>query len=507
MKIFTCEQIREIDKFTIAKEPVASIDLMERASVRLYERIVREYDRSRRFMVFIGAGNNGGDGLALARLLITSGYKPEVFYIHFTDKVSDDWKVNYKRLDNIDKSIITIINSHDDFPVISQGDIILDAIFGSGLTRPPDGLPGEIIRFINKSEGTVISVDIPSGLFGENNNENIYENIINADLTLTFQFPRLSFMFADNYSYTGLWDVLPIGLHPVAIRDTDTPFHFLEEEDIAPLIKKRKKFDHKGLYGHALLVAGSHDKAGAAVLAARSALRTGTGLLTCHVPYSSCQVIQTASPEAMTRPDRNEIIITRIDDPDKFSAVGVGPGIGINDETSEALRLLLESCHKPMVIDADALNILSQHKEWFSLLKPDTILTPHPGEFERIAGKTTGGYDRLMKQITFSAKYQCIVVLKGAHTSISLPDGRIYFNSTGNPGMATAGSGDVLTGIILSLLAQGYSPENAAKTGVFIHGLAGDIAAENLTFEAIIASDIIENLGNAFRVLKEKMID
>jgi hydroxyethylthiazole kinase-like uncharacterized protein yjeF len=507
MKIFTCEQIREIDKFTIENEPVASIDLMERASMRLYEKIIRQYDRSVRFMIFTGAGNNGGDGLALGRLLITSGYQTEVYHVHYTDNVSDDWKINFDRLNDIDKSVVNTVDSTDDLPVISRGDIIIDAIFGSGLTRPPDGLAGEVIRFINQADNTVISVDMPSGLFGEDNGSNTISDIINADLTLTFQFPRLSFMFADNYRYTGEWIVLPIGLHPSIIRDIETPYHFLEEVDIIPLIKSRGRFDHKGHYGHALLVAGSHDKAGAAVLASRAALRAGAGLVTCHVPYSTCQVIQTASPEAMTQPDIDKNIITRVDNPDNFSAIGIGPGIGTHSKTAEALKLLLESGHKPMVIDADALNILGKHKEWYSLLRPDIILTPHPGEFERIAGKTSGGYERLMTQISFSVKNKCVVVLKGAFTSVSLPDGKVYHNSTGNPGMATAGSGDVLTGIILSLLAQGYSPGNAALTGVFIHGLAGDIAAGESSLESVIASDIINNLGNAFKDIKERMID
>jgi NAD(P)H-hydrate epimerase len=502
IKIFSCSQVREIDRYTIENEPVSSVDLMERAAGKLFGWISARHSRSESFTIFTGPGNNGGDGLVLARLMHHAGYRVRVFHLGFTEKVSPEWKVNHDRLLEAGDLSVSIVMSKDDLPMMHEDEIIIDAIFGSGLARPADGLAAHTISHINRSGNKVISVDIPSGLFGENNSGNNPETIIRASSTLTFQFPKLAFMFADNHIYTGEWYILPIGLHAEAERRLPTPYMMPEKEDVASLIKKRGKFDHKGNYGHGLLMAGSRDKAGAAILAARAALRTGIGLITCHVPSEACTVIQASLPEAMIHPDKDPSEISEAFYADNFSAAGAGPGIGTSEKTSQALKSLLALTGKPPVLDADALNIFGLNKNWLKGLPHNSILTPHPKEFERIAGKTSGGYERLIRQISFSSEYKCIVVLKGAHTSVSLPDGRVFFNSTGNPGMATAGSGDVLTGIILSLLSQGYEPENAALAGVYIHGLAGDIASEKLPFESIIASDIIDNIGNAFKQLR-----
>jgi NAD(P)H-hydrate epimerase len=311
-------------------------------------------------------------------------------------------------------------------------------------------------------------------------------------------------MFPENAECLGEWTVLPIGLSQDAITSTISPYIFLTNSDVTPLLKKRKKFDHKGIYGHGLLVSGSRGKMGAAVLGAGAALRSGIGLITCHSPSCEVSVIQCALPEAMVVPDRNEKHISEIGNTDSYSALGIGPGIGTEPESQRVLHKLLEENKKPIVIDADALNILSLNKEWFSLIPERAILTPHPKEFERLAGKTDNSFIRLKRQLEFSRENKCIVVLKGAHTSITTPEGEVFFNSTGNPGMATAGSGDVLTGILLSLLAQGYKPENAAILGVYLHGVAGDIAAEELCQESIIASDIIKCLGKAFNRIRDK---
>lgn len=506
MKIFRSDQIREIDNFTITHEPVSSVDLMERAAGRLFNWYVNRFERNRRIFIFAGPGNNGGDGLALARLLAEERYDVELHYIRFTDKTSSEWEQNYERL-KIEKSIIiNIITSPEQFPVISPDDVIVDAIFGSGLTSPVVGLPHEIIMKINNSDALKISVDIPSGLFCEDNSKNNPDAIVRSHHTLSFQFPKLSFMFAENAEYAGKWEVLPIGLSETAIRNTPSPYIFLGRNDIAPLLRSRNRFDHKGVFGHGLLVAGSKGKMGAAVLGAGAALRTGIGLITCHIPSSGRIIMQTSVPEAMVLTDKSEDFITEIDASGSFSAAGIGPGLGIIPETWKALHDFLTGFSNPVVIDADALNILSEMKEWFSLLHPGIILTPHPKEFERLSGRADNGYDRMQRQVEFSREYNCVIVLKGAFTSISTPEGKIMFNSTGNPGMATAGSGDVLTGIILSLLSQGYSAENAASTGVFIHGIAGDIAAENSCFESLIASDIINNIGNAYNRIREESV-
>jgi ADP-dependent NAD(P)H-hydrate dehydratase / NAD(P)H-hydrate epimerase len=502
MKIFSTRQIKELDDLTIRDEPIVSADLMERAADQLLRWYLRSFDRSRRVIIFAGPGNNGGDGLALARLLSVNRFNAEVFFVKVSGNTSDDWNHNYQRLEKETAVLFDTIESIEHFPFISSDDIVIDAIFGSGLTRPADGLAGLVINKLNQTGCVVISIDIPSGLFGEDNSSNNPDNIIRADFTLSFEFPKLCFMFAENARFTGNWHILPIGLSSNAIRNTTTQYSFLENDYILSMLKKRKKFDHKGKYGHGLLIAGSYGKMGASVLGARAALKTGIGLITCHVPGCGYQVIQTTVPEAMAQVDKNETYTSDIETADPFDSVGIGPGIGTDPVTQSAFHTLLTGSDKPMVIDADGINILGLNKDWLSELHGETILTPHLREFERVAEKTENGYQRLEKQVEFAAKYNCIVVLKGANTSIATPQGKVFFNSTGNPGMATAGSGDVLTGMILSLLAQGYSPENASVIGVYLHGLAGDIAAVKSGYESIIASDIINNIGNAFLKIK-----
>ena len=503
MKIFRCEQIREIDDYTIRNEPVAPVDLMERAASRLLAWYISHFGRSGRIFIFAGPGNNGADGLALARMLSLNRYDVELFYVHFTEKSSPEWDFNKRRLLAETDVLLSYLDRIDQFPLIPQGVVVVDAIFGTGLKRPAEGLPAEVIREINRAAGTKISIDIPSGLYGEVNGSNISENIIRADYTLSFQFPKLSFMFVENRQFTGEWVVLPIGLHIDAIKDNTTPYYLTGKADVLPMLKKRGKFDHKGQFGHGLLVSGSAGKIGAAVLGARAALRSGIGLLTCHLPSSGSSVIHSSVPEAMVLPDRSADFISDTGDTGQFSAIGVGPGLGTHSETQHALYKLLKHCKRPIVIDADALNILSVNKEWLKLLPANTIITPHPKEFDRLTGKAGNSYDRLLRQIAFSTEFNCIVVLKGAFTSISTPEGKVFFNSTGNPGMATAGSGDVLTGILLSLLAQGVPPENAAVLGVFLHGLAGDIAERESCYESVIASDIISCLGKAFNEIRD----
>lgn len=509
MKIFNSAQIREIDSFTIKNEPVSSVDLMERAAMKLFSWITGEFNRSDNFLIFIGPGNNGGDGLALARMLGKSGYKAGVFNVAFHGKTSDDWQINHKRLSETGVRVRDV-RSTSEMPLISDKDIVIDAIFGSGLTRPVDGLARQVIDEINRSGAVKIAIDVPSGLSPEGGLIQAKEGtpkppegglIIKADYTLSFQFPKLAFMFAENHEYVGEWKILPIGLHEAVIESTPTPYHLLAAEDVNHIPKKRKKFDHKGVYGHGLLVAGSRGKMGAAILGASAALRTGIGLLTCHVPSSGNEILQTALPEAMVQTDASPDVISSAGDVSRFSAIAAGPGLGTGDETQSALRDLIPS-DKPLVLDADALNILSLNKEWLRYMQPGNILTPHPKEFERLAGKTSGSFERLQLQRNFSEEYKCIVILKGAHTSISMPDGRVFFNNTGNPGMARGGSGDVLTGMLLSLLAQGYTAEQAAILGVYLHGLAGDIAVSEASCESIIASDIINSIGKAFNKIR-----
>jgi ADP-dependent NAD(P)H-hydrate dehydratase / NAD(P)H-hydrate epimerase len=503
MKIFSCEQIRAIDAYTIEHEPIAPIDLMERAAGKIFSWLTEKFDRSSHFIIFTGPGNNGGDGLAVARMLHVNRYSTDTYCLKLTDKTSHDFNLNLKRLDENGYTALRYIENENEIPVISSGDIVIDAIFGSGLTRPADGLAKEVIKRINLSDSSRVSIDIPSGLFCNDNTSNDSEGILMADYTLSFQFPKLAFMFPDTSGFTGEWTILPIDLDESAIRNSQTSYHLLDIENVASLLMTRKKFDHKGKFGHGLYISGSYGKMGAAVLGAKAALRTGIGLVTCHIPICGYTILQSSVPEAMVITDSSENIISEIKETERFSAIGVGPGLGTEKATQKAVKNLLENNNRPIVIDADGLNILSLNKDWFSLLGDKTIITPHVGEFERLSGPCANGYERLMKQVEFSKKYNCTVILKGAYSSITTSAGIVYFNNTGNPGMATGGSGDVLTGIILSLLSQGYTPENAAILGVYLHGLAGDLAVKKLSVEAIIASDIIKHTGMAFNMIRD----
>lgn len=498
MKIFTSEQVRNIDKYTINNEPVASIDLMERAASNLFAKISELYSfDNNQFLVIAGPGNNGGDGLAIARLLFLQGASVKTVFCHFSEHISDDCLINLERLKKICPQYIKVIFEPQEC-TFSENEIIVDCLFGSGLVRPVVGKYAIIIGKINNSKNHVISIDIPSGLFGENNTTNTGA-IIEADMTLTIQFSPLSALFAENQKYFGDLYVISIGLSQEAINKTGTDYCIIDACDIKQIIKKRNRFDHKGIFGHALLIAGKYCTAGAAVLASKSCIRSGVGLLTVHVPKKLTDIIQIAVPEAMVQVDYEENIFTEIADDGKFSAIGIGPGLGTNDKTIRALKNLVKNTDLPLVIDADGLNILAGIKNFIELLKPGTILTPHPKEFERLFGEFENSYTRLKFMQEFSQQTGVVIILKGGITVISLPDKRIFFNTGGNPGMATGGSGDVLTGIITSLLAQKYTPENAALAGVFVHSKAGDFASEKHGQISMIASDIIDCLSDAFK--------
>jgi len=485
MKILFPAQIKAVDALTIEREPISSIDLMERAATACVDWLLEHLDFPYKIAVFAGPGNNGGDGLAIARILQNTRNYVSVYMLTDTDKLSSDTLINYNRLTGCQ----TIFLSEKNMPALPASTIVIDALFGIGLSRPLDGLAAQTVAHINKSECTVVSIDMPSGLFCGDNSENIPDRIIRANFTLTFQQPKLSFFFAENAEFTGEWETLDIGLLPKAIEKQDSKYFVLQKEDFSEIFKPRKKFAHKGDFGHACLIAGSRGMMGACVLAVKSCLRAGVGLVTAHIPRDSNVIMQISVPEAMVSLDADTEVFSNIPDLSAYSAIGVGPGIGKKPQTQKALLALLHEINdRKLVLDADALNIISENPDWLKLLPPNSILTPHPKEFDRMAGNSENGYQRHLKQIEMAKEYGVIIVLKGAHTSIATPDGFCFFNTTGNPGMATAGSGDVLTGIIVSLLAQGRSPQIAACAGVWLHGAAGDIAASN----TLIASDIIE---------------
>ncbi|NLE35192.1 MAG: NAD(P)H-hydrate dehydratase [Bacteroidales bacterium] len=498
MKIFKSADIRELDAATIRLEPVTPAGLMERAATTMFQRIKDIVAPDRKVSVFAGPGNNGGDGLVLARLMHEEGWFVRVFLVETGATQSGEFRLNADRLER-SGVIATLLADPEQFPAIGRDEVIIDAIFGTGLRKPPVGVAAGVIRRINLTGAFVISVDVPSGLFCDDNLKSEGDSIVMASRTITFQFPKLAFMFSGTSRYTGVWEVVDIGLHADAISSMATPFHYIQRETVRPLLRTRDKFAHKGTLGHALLIAGSYGKAGAATLSAGAALRTGAGLVTVHTPASSVLALQSALPEAMVSPDPGTSHVTANPDLEPFDAIGVGPGLGTDPDSGAALKELMETATVPMVLDADALNILSVNREWLDLLSPRMVLTPHPGEFRRLTGTESADFQLMEEQRAFAAKYNCVVVLKGAHTSVALPDGNVYFNSTGNPGMATGGSGDVLTGMITSLLAQGYEPADAAIAGVYLHGLSGDIALRIHSEESIIAGDILMNIGRAFR--------
>jgi NAD(P)H-hydrate epimerase len=496
MKILSSEQIHELDKYTIVHEPVSSIDLMERATSKLVEEFKALIQPDEVVNIFCGTGNNGGDGLAVARLLIEAGYKSiHTFVVRQNPGGSSDFLVNEERLKKL--TSVTDIESETQIPAIEKGSVIIDAIFGSGLTRPADDIVALVINAINQSNSIVYAIDLPSGLFCDTANAPT-DVIVKSTCTFTFHAPKLGFLFADNGKFIPEFKILDIGLSQEYEQELVVNYEYVDDALIEGIFKKRDKFSHKGNYGHALICAGSFGKIGAAVLSVGAALRSGAGLVSTHIPKCGYDIMQTANPEAMVMVDESETELTGYTDYSKFAAIGVGPGIGKDPKTANFVENLLRTNHRPMVIDADALNIISDMHYLRPLISPGSVLTPHPGEFKRLQGAWKDDMAKIQKQIALSKQSRIVIVLKGANTSISTPDGKVYFNSTGNPGMAKGGSGDVLTGIITALLAQGYSPENAAILGTFIHGRAGDIAAAALGVTGIKAGDIIQFLPEAF---------
>jgi NAD(P)H-hydrate epimerase len=502
IKIFTTEKVKDLDRYTIEHEPIASIDLVERASVLFVQEFTRRFSKQYRIVVFAGFGNNGADALAIARLLVEESYKVAIYLFNTKQHLSPDCLENKHRLIEADVAGFTEIVSNFKLPELGGGDIVIDGLFGSGLNKPVEGGFARLIGHINESEACVVSIDIPSGLFGEDNRKNYTDAIIRADLTLTFGFPKLAFMLPENEAFTGEWKVLDIGLHPGILSQTKTPYHLISEDDIYKAILPRGKFGHKGLYGHALLIAGSRGRMGAALLASKACMRSGAGLLTTHIPPCGEQALQTALPEAMLSFDPHAEYYTTLPDLSPYSAIGIGPGLGQHPQTAAGLEQLLRKARTRLVIDADAINLIASAKSLLELIPERSILTPHPKEFDRLAGESASGYERLMKAQSLAREQKLTLILKGAYTAVCTPGGNIYFNSTGNPGMATAGSGDVLTGIVLALLAQGYEPETASVVSVFLHGTAGDRAAAAHSEESMIAGDIIDSLGIAFKVVK-----
>jgi len=498
MKILTVEQIRALDSFTIAHEPIRSADLMERASNAFVKWFIQHFSGrdNQSIVIFCGQGNNGGDGLAVARLLTQKFFEVRVYICRIGDRTSRDFELNLKRLPRRRGVPVSEIQEADSFPVISPDTILIDAIFGSGLNRPLSGYWATLINYLNELPNQRIAIDIPSGLFAEKHTSGV---AMHADYTLSFELPKLAFFFPENYKKVGQCFIQPIGLSTDFIEKAETLNYMITPNLIYPLLQKRKKYDHKGTFGHALLIVGSRGKMGAALLAAKACLRSGAGLLTVYVPSSGYNILQLGCPEAMVLEDPDALVITQFPDPGTYRSIGMGCGVGTSEQTGSALFQLIEKAKMPLVLDADALNLLAAHPEWLSKLPPLSILTPHPKEFERIFGKSANDFERNELQRKKAAVLNCIIVLKGANTCVAFPNGSCYFNTSGNPGMATGGSGDVLTGMITGMLARGCKPQSATLMAVYLHGLAGDLACKELGEESLIAGDIIAFIPNAIK--------
>ncbi|WP_317898476.1 NAD(P)H-hydrate dehydratase [Aurantibacillus circumpalustris] len=508
MKILSAEKTKELDQYTIEHEPVKSIDLMERAARSCVSRLLKLADINSEFWIVCGKGNNGGDGLAIARLLSIQGFTVKAIIVDYKKTFSEDAQTNFNQLKEKFPIRIHEIHSLEEFKQLISGEknntdvLIVDALVGTGINKPVEGLLEEVIQIINDNFSKIISIDVPSGLYvDKSSSEN--KTIIQSSLTLTFQFPKISFLFAENKKYVPEFEILDIGLSRAGIELQASNFYYITRQEISSLLKPRSKFSHKGTFGHALLLAGSIGKSGAGLIASRACLRSGAGLLTLHSNKETVTALLTHLPEAMSSVDPNLAFISEIDKPELFDAIAFGPGTGTHIDTQTAFKKILQYYTGKLIVDADGLNILSENKTWLNFLQPGTILTPHPKEFERLTEKHTDDFERLKAAKHFSLKYNCILILKSAHTAICMPDGNVFFNSSGNPGLAKGGSGDALTGIILGLLARGYNAPQSALIGTFIHGYAADLCVKKKSAESLLISDVIEMLPRAFKKLED----
>ena len=501
MKIFTNDELRRIGDRTLEKENIQLLDLIERAAYAVSYELISRWRTSKRFVIFAGPGDNGADALAVARMMFEQGYRPEVYLFNIKSaKLSPCCLTNRDRLlatvgDQI--NFVEVIQTFSP-PQLDENDVVVDGLFGSGLRTPLKGGYTSLVQYINSSGAYVVSIDLPSGMFGEWNTGNDRRNIIRANLTLTYQCKRLSFYFAENAAYVGECKVIDLDLDPESLARTPTDFYLIEHEDAKKVLKPRNPFINKYDNGTVLLVAGSYGMMGAAVLAARGALRAGAGLVTVHAPRYGYEVLQTAVPEALFEPDHNDIVTSAIDLRHDYSVVAIGPGMGTDDSTLEAVYQFIMSFKRPCLIDADALNCIAMRPMLLRSIPQRSIITPHALEFDRLFGSHTTDEERLKKAIDVSKLYEITIVLKGHYTMTVRPDSKIYVNSSGNAGMATPGSGDVLTGVISALIAQNYPPDWSVVLGVYIHGLAGDLAEQEHGSYGMIASDIVNNIGKAF---------
>ena len=502
--ILSVENIRKSEQFTMEQEPVASIDLMERAGVAFVQQFLQSghLSQNHTVAVFCGAGNNGGDGLVIARLLAQYGFATTVVLCTAEGKVTQDNQTNLERIKNLSIPSLQIwdytAERMQSFH-LQPNLVVIDALFGIGLSKPLTGYFAEIVQAINALRVSVIAVDVPSGLFPDRHTPKNCPTIL-ATCTYTFQWMKQAYLLPENEKRVGEPVLLDIGLQLPSEVKSDKML--LTHDIVKGLIVPPSKFAHKGSNGHGLLIAGSMEMPGAALLASKAAMRSGIGKLTLHAPKTVLDKLTLYLPEGLQNCDSSPHCFSEIDmnELPTVTALAIGPGLGRRKESVLALGRLIDEVKSPLILDADALNILGENKTWLPYLPEYSILTPHFKEFERLAGVAVHDFDRLERLKHFAQKYHLIVILKGAYSVIAMPDGKLFFNTTGNSGMATAGSGDVLTGILLAFMAKGYPSEIAAMLACYLHGLAGDLAVQKReSCETLIASDLIEFLGDAFK--------
>ena len=499
MKIFNAEKIKDLDKLTIDKQQITSLELMERAALQAFLWLVNHFqDKKKVYHLFCGVGNNGGDGLVIARMLKQNYFDVHVYVVPFNDTISPDFDSNLDRLKESNLAY-EVINAASEFPDIAENHVIVDAIFGIGLTREMDSWLQLLIQKINYHKSFKVSIDVPSGLFLDKKTT----IAIHSDVVLTFQIPKLSFYIPDNEQFINEIVILPIDLDERAIDFIPTNYYYTDLNEIKKRYKPISKFSHKGTKGHVLLIGGCYGKIGAMVLASQAALRSGCGLATVNTPKCGYEILQIASPEAMVITDENYHKITKISFDFEPKAIGIGMGIGQDFETAKAFYEFLKSNTIPLIVDADALNILSEHNDWLQLLPKNSILTPHPKELERLIGTWKDDFEKIDKVKYFAKEHQLVVLIKGAFTLI-IDKKNVFVNSSGNQALATGGSGDVLSGMITSFRAQGYCAVDASILGVYFHGRTADIAMNDMGYEAFIASDIVRYLGKVFLELNDK---
>ncbi|TAH01487.1 MAG: NAD(P)H-hydrate dehydratase [Sphingobacteriales bacterium] len=492
LKLLTAAQTQLADKYTIENLAISSWELMERACNAFVTTFLSKFtERKKTISVFCGKGNNGGDGLAIARMLIGEGFtQTKVFIADFEKNETPNFKQNLERLQSLDADI-SYLSKADDLET-PQVDFIIDALFGYGLNRALTGEWPNLIEKINNFSAYKIAVDIPSGLPAEG--EPFNNKIICADWVISFQRPKLNFLLPLSNSFIKKWKVVNIGLDENYIQSIATPYFWFWKGDVQNWLKPRKAFTHKGLLGHALIIAGNTQTMGAALICTEACIKTGAGLTTAMVNSSALVALNTRIPEAMFVSRDDETINFG-----KYTVIAIGPGLGINNEATALLKSVLKTAQKPLVLDADALNILSENPEFINLIPKNSVLTPHIKEFDRLFGTHQTCWQRIETAFKQAKKLQVYIVLKNRYTMIFNPNGACYFNSSGSPAMANGGMGDALTGIITSTIAQGYEIEKAVLIAVFTHGYVGEQLAKKMF--SVTATAVIKQIPYALKEL------